>query len=46
MTVIRKSNREICELYSDFNVVKVPVGTSNVIGVSTNNSEEVIISNY
>jgi len=40
------SNREICELYSDFNVVKVPVGTSNVIGVSTNNSEEVIISNY
>ncbi len=40
------SNREICELYSDFNVVKVPVGTSNVIGVSTNNSKEVIISNY
>jgi len=40
------SNREICELYNDFNVVKVPVGTSNVIGVSTNNSKEVIISNY
>ena len=40
------SNHEICELYNDFNVVKVPVGTSNVIGVSTNNSKEVIISNY
>jgi DNA adenine methylase len=40
------SSREIRELYSDFNVVKVPVGTSNVVGVSTSSSKEVIISNY
>jgi DNA adenine methylase len=40
------SNPEICELYSDFNIAKVPIGTSKVIGVSTKNSKEVIISNY
>ena len=40
------SNSEICKLYSDFNIIKVPIGTGRVIGVSTNNSKEVIISNY
>jgi len=37
---------EICELYHDFNIVKIPMGTSGIIGVSTNDSKEVIISNY
>ena len=40
------SHEEICSLYSDFNINKVTIGTSNVIGVSTNNPKEVIISNY
>jgi DNA adenine methylase len=40
------SNPEICELYRDFTITKVPIGTSSVIGVSTNNSKEVVISNF
>ncbi len=40
------ANPEICELYNDFKIVKIPKGTSNVVGVMTNNSKEVIISNY
>jgi DNA adenine methylase len=40
------SNPEICELYRDFSITKVPIGTSGVIGVSTNNSKEVVISNF
>lgn len=39
------SNSEICELYRNFTIVKAPIGTSNVIGVSTKDSKEVIISN-
>jgi DNA adenine methylase len=37
---------EICELYAGFNMVKVPIGTSGTIGVSTSDSKEVVISNY
>lgn len=40
------SNPDICKLYKEFNVVKVPLGTSSVIGVRTNHSKEVVISNY
>ncbi len=40
------SHPEICNLYRQFNIVKIPKGTSNVIGVQTNDSREVIISNY
>ena len=40
------SNPEICRLYKDFNIVKIPKGTSNVVGVFSNNSNEVLISNY
>lgn len=40
------SHPEICELYKGFNIVKIPKGTSRVIGVATNNSNEVVISNY
>ena len=39
-------NPEICELYGDFNIIKIPIGTSDVIGVSTDNSKEVIVLNY
>jgi len=37
---------EIRGLYADFNIGNIPKGTSSVIGVYTNNSEEVVISNY
>jgi len=40
------SSPEICKLYEGFNIARVPIGTSNVIGVSTNHSKEVVISNY
>lgn len=40
------SNRDICELYRNFNITKIPKGTSNVVGVYTSNSKEVIVSNY
>ena len=40
------SNPEICNLYGNFNIIKVPIGTSDVIGVSTDNSKEVIVLNY
>ncbi|MBA7565914.1 Modification methylase DpnIIA [subsurface metagenome] len=37
---------EICDLYADFNIGNIPKGTSGVIGVYTNDSKEVVISNY
>ena len=40
------SNPEICKLYRDFTIHKIPIGTSNVIGVSTRNSKEVVICNF
>ena len=40
------SNRDICDLYREFHIIKVPMGTSSVIGVRTDNAKEVIISNY
>jgi len=40
------ANHEICKLYNNYRIVKIPKGTSNVIGVMTNNSKEVLISNY
>jgi len=39
-------NPEICKLYNNYRIVKIPKGTSNVVGVMTNNSKEVLISNY
>ena len=39
------SNREICKLYDDFNIVSVPVGVSDLPGLITNTSNEVVISN-
>lgn len=40
------SNSEICALYKGFKIKKIPKGTSNVVGVHTNNSKEVVITNY
>ncbi len=40
------SHPDICNLYKDFNTVKVPKGTSKIIGVQTDDSNEVVISNY
>jgi DNA adenine methylase len=37
---------EICKLYDGFNIVKVPIGTSSVIGVRTSDAKEVTITNY
>lgn len=40
------SHSDICNLYKQFYVRKIPRGVSNVIGVHTNISNEVVISNY
>jgi len=40
------SHPEICNLYKQFYVRKIPRGVSNVIGVHTNTSNEVVILNY
>ena len=40
------SHPDICQLYEGFNVVKIPKGTSNTLGVQTTNSNEVIVMNY
>lgn len=37
---------EVRGLYADFEVDKIPKGTSSVVGVYTNDSKEVVISNY
>jgi len=36
---------EICNLYKDFNIVKIPKGTSDKIGIHTNDSKEILIYN-
>jgi DNA adenine methylase len=40
------SHKDIKKLYKDFKILKIPKGTSNVVGVLTNKSKEIIISNY
>jgi len=40
------SHMEICDLYRDFKIIKLPRGTSDRIGIHTNNSKEILISNY
>lgn len=40
------SNPAISKLYKGFNITKIPKGTSGVVGVFSNNSNEVLISNY
>ncbi|MFC1715326.1 DNA adenine methylase [Candidatus Poribacteria bacterium] len=40
------SHKEICHLYRDFNIVKVPKGTGNRIGIHTDNSKEIVICNF
>lgn len=40
------ANLEICKLYYNYKIVKIPKGTSNIVGVMTKNSKEVVISNY
>jgi len=40
------SNTEIYNLYKDFKIVKIPKGTSNRIGIHTNNSKEILIYNF
>jgi DNA adenine methylase len=37
---------EICDLYKDFNIIKIPKGTSERIGIHTTNSKEILISNF
>ena len=40
------SHPEICKLYKNFNIRKIPKGVSDTIGVQTQESNEVVISNY
>ena len=40
------SHPDICNLYKIFNIMRVPKGTSKIIGVQTDDSNEVVISNY
>ena len=40
------SHPEIYNLYKNFNIVKIPRGTSERIGIQTENSNEILISNY
>lgn len=40
------AHEEICVLYQGYKVVKIPKGTSNRIGIRTNNSKEILISNF
>ncbi len=40
------SHPSIRKLYSGFKIKTIPKGTSNVVGVFTNNSKEILISNY
>lgn len=37
---------DVCQLYHGFNIKRIPRGVSSMIGVQTNNSNEVVISNY
>lgn len=40
------SHKDILKLYKDFNINKIPFGTSNKPGIQTKNSNEVLITNY
>lgn len=40
------SHLSIRKLYKDFNIMKIPKGTSRVVGVFSYNSQEILISNY
>lgn len=40
------SHKDILKLYKDFHIKKIPFGTSGKPGIQTNNSNEVLITNY
>lgn len=40
------SHKDILELYKDFNIKHIPIGTSIRPGIQTRNSNEVLITNY
>jgi DNA adenine methylase len=40
------SHKDICKLYSDFDVRKIPNGTSDVVGVFKKTGNEVLIKNF
>jgi DNA adenine methylase len=40
------SHKDILKLYREFNIKKIPVGTSNRPGIQTKDSNEVLITNY
>jgi DNA adenine methylase len=40
------SHREILNLYKDFHIIKIPIGTSKKLGIQTKDSKEVLIKNY
>jgi DNA adenine methylase len=40
------SHPDICNLYEHFNIKRMPKGVSGIIGVHTEESHEVVISNY
>ncbi len=40
------SHIEIIKLYKNFNITEIPKGTSNKIGITTKNANEVLISNF
>lgn len=39
------SHSEIRKLYTDFKIIKIPKGTGDVVGVTTNKSKEILITN-
>jgi len=40
------SNKEIRNLYKKFNIIELPKGVSERIGIHTNNSQEMLVKNY
>ncbi len=40
------SHKDILNLYAGFKIKKIPIGTSNMPGIFTKNSNEVLITNY
>jgi DNA adenine methylase len=40
------SHKDILKLYEGFNIKKIPIGTSDKLGIQTKKSKEVLITNY
>ena len=40
------SHKDILKLYKDYQINKIPFGTSNKPGIQTKDTKEVLITNY